>query len=178
MAGYGLFNFILFSEGLKGPAPHFLGQAVGSQPALWTPKGDRKGRRERARARTNQNSSPTGTKHNGIHHANLGNRTDSKHNTTTTTHMVPHKDNHRTHNITHSPPLPLPPRIPTNNNTSHPAKDRANNNTNQDPTTRARRAKERANIRDSTARRKQLLRHLTPPEHWDCCNKFSTINPQ
>ena len=76
------------------------------------------------------------------------------------------------------PPTPLPPHIPPNNNTSHPAKDRANNNTNQDPTTRARRAKERANIRDSTARRKQLLRHLTLPEHWDCCNKFSTVNPQ
>ena len=88
------------------------------------------------------------------------------------------KDNHRTHNTTHSPPPPLPLHISANNNTSHPAKDRANNNTNQDPTTRARRAKERANIRDSTARRTQLLRHLTLPEHWDCCNKSFTINPQ
>ena len=79
-------------------------------------------------------------------------------------------------------PFPLvPPPTQNMQYQYHPgplAKGKANDNTNQAPTTKDRRAKEKANIRDSTARRTQLLRHLTHPELWDCCDKSFTTNHQ
>ena len=76
------------------------------------------------------------------------------------------------------PPTPLLLHRTRNNNTTPLAKDKASSNTNQDPTTRVKRVREKVNIRDSTARRTQLLRHLTHPELWDCCDKSFTTNLQ
>ena len=76
------------------------------------------------------------------------------------------------------PPTPPPPTHPSQQQYFTSGKGQGKQQHKSGSNYKGQKGKERANIRDSTARRTQLLRHLTLPEHWDCCNKSFTINPQ